>query len=586
MDGHETFKQAVQAARPGLARGLRRRRRRARRHRPLRLPPGQHAHPRDAGGPPGPRSGARRRLHRDARQHLGGERAARARAGARATGACAPGMRVLLAAAGSGFTWGASVVEWGCDEHRAAGGRVRARDRRLARHRRSDRRALAADGWPVARQLPHRRRAGATTVVAAIEAAGGTGRRARRRRRPTRRSPAQLLDAAARGARRPRAGARQQRRRPRRRPRALARRRGLADACSTRTSTPTFRLTRAALRRDDPRALRPGRQHRLGRRAARERRPGQLRGLEGGLIAFTKTVAVEVARRGVTVNAVAPGLIATDMTDGHPRGASRARSPPGAPGTPEEVAACGRLPGLRRRRLRHRKHPVRRRRPRPPESATKGTLMTQRSHREQIEKVITESLVELRRRRRRRSTATRELEALDIDSLDLAELSQIVEEQFGVELTGADVAEIKTVGDAIDLVVGAQLIEMRERRRHRRRGRHPARRRRARAATSAGPPGVCGIADGEGALLASSTRPTTSRSRRRAAPTASRSSRSSPSTEALADAGWERRGCPTTATADRLRHRHRASAASARSRPTTTPARAAARSTSRRSPCR
>lgn len=44
-------------------------------------------------------------------------------------------------------------------------------------------------------------------------------------------------------------------------------------------------------------------------------------------------------------------------------------------------------------------------------------------------------------------------ESLEIDSLDLAELSQIIEEQFGVELTSADVAEINTVGDAIDLVV-------------------------------------------------------------------------------------------------------------------------------------
>ena len=43
-------------------------------------------------------------------------------------------------------------------------------------------------------------------------------------------------------------------------------------------------------------------------------------------------------------------------------------------------------------------------------------------------------------------------EDLDVDSLDLAELSQIIEEQFGVELTSGDVAEIRTVGDAIDLV--------------------------------------------------------------------------------------------------------------------------------------
>jgi acyl carrier protein len=43
-------------------------------------------------------------------------------------------------------------------------------------------------------------------------------------------------------------------------------------------------------------------------------------------------------------------------------------------------------------------------------------------------------------------------EALDIDSLDLAELSQIVESEFGVELTSSDVASVKTVGDAIDLI--------------------------------------------------------------------------------------------------------------------------------------
>jgi len=43
-------------------------------------------------------------------------------------------------------------------------------------------------------------------------------------------------------------------------------------------------------------------------------------------------------------------------------------------------------------------------------------------------------------------------EALDIDSLDLAELSQIVQERFGVELKGSDVAGVKTVDDAIKLI--------------------------------------------------------------------------------------------------------------------------------------
>ena len=72
---------------------------------------------------------------------------------------------------------------------------------------------------------------------------------------------------------------------------------------------------------------------------------------------------------------------------------------------------------------------------------------------DQIEKVITESLVSFGADADdiNRDAA---LESLDIDSLDLAELAQIIDEKFGVELTSGDVAEIKTVGDAIDLVAG------------------------------------------------------------------------------------------------------------------------------------
>ncbi len=45
------------------------------------------------------------------------------------------------------------------------------------------------------------------------------------------------------------------------------------------------------------------------------------------------------------------------------------------------------------------------------------------------------------------------MESLDIDSLDLAELSQIAEEKYGVTLKSADADRLKTVGDAIDLIV-------------------------------------------------------------------------------------------------------------------------------------
>ncbi len=46
------------------------------------------------------------------------------------------------------------------------------------------------------------------------------------------------------------------------------------------------------------------------------------------------------------------------------------------------------------------------------------------------------------------------LESLDIDSLDLAELSQVMEEEYGVEMKSEDAAQVKTVNDAVELVVG------------------------------------------------------------------------------------------------------------------------------------
>jgi 3-oxoacyl-[acyl-carrier protein] reductase len=60
---------------------------------------------------------------------------------------------------------------------------------------------------------------------------------------------------------------------------------------------------------------------------------------KAGLIGMTKTVAVEVARRGVTVNAIAPGLIDTDMTAGLSSELLRA-VPARRAGSPEDVAAC------------------------------------------------------------------------------------------------------------------------------------------------------------------------------------------------------------------------------------------------------
>ena len=73
--------------------------------------------------------------------------------------------------------------------------------------------------------------------------------------------------------------------------------------------------------------------------------PGQINycASKAGLIGMTKSLAKELGGRGITVNAVAPGYIATDMTAALPEAAREAMlssSPAGRPGTPEDVAAA------------------------------------------------------------------------------------------------------------------------------------------------------------------------------------------------------------------------------------------------------
>lgn len=44
------------------------------------------------------------------------------------------------------------------------------------------------------------------------------------------------------------------------------------------------------------------------------------------------------------------------------------------------------------------------------------------------------------------------LEELDVDSLDLAEFAQIIDEELGVRLEGKDLKDVKIVGDVVDLI--------------------------------------------------------------------------------------------------------------------------------------
>jgi acyl carrier protein len=45
------------------------------------------------------------------------------------------------------------------------------------------------------------------------------------------------------------------------------------------------------------------------------------------------------------------------------------------------------------------------------------------------------------------------LDSVDVDSLDLVELTQVVEETYKIDLENADFKKIKTVGDVVDLVI-------------------------------------------------------------------------------------------------------------------------------------
>ena len=50
-------------------------------------------------------------------------------------------------------------------------------------------------------------------------------------------------------------------------------------------------------------------------------------------------------------------------------------------------------------------------------------------------------------------SADAEFEALDVDSLDLVELAQIVEDDYGFQLKGEDMEGVKSVRQAVDLVM-------------------------------------------------------------------------------------------------------------------------------------
>jgi 3-oxoacyl-[acyl-carrier protein] reductase len=114
------------------------------------------------------------------------------------------------------------------------------------------------------------------------------------------------------------------------------------DAVIQTDLSAAFRLTRRALR--PMMRARQGRIVNVSSVVGLRANPGQANysAAKAGLIALTKTSAVEVARRGITINAVAPGLIETDMMAGASADLVE-HIPARRVGTPEEVAACVRF---------------------------------------------------------------------------------------------------------------------------------------------------------------------------------------------------------------------------------------------------
>jgi 3-oxoacyl-[acyl-carrier protein] reductase len=115
------------------------------------------------------------------------------------------------------------------------------------------------------------------------------------------------------------------------------------DAVIETDLTAAFRFTRRALKA--MMRARTGRIINISSVVGLRANPGQANysAAKAGLIALTKTSAVEVARRGVTINAVAPGLIDTEMTAELSGKGLLEAVPARRAGTPEEVAACVRF---------------------------------------------------------------------------------------------------------------------------------------------------------------------------------------------------------------------------------------------------
>ncbi len=77
--------------------------------------------------------------------------------------------------------------------------------------------------------------------------------------------------------------------------------------------------------------------------------------------------------------------------------------------------------------------------------------MPETASKDQIETRVIDALVEFGEERENLNPQAR-FENLDVDSLDLVELAQIVEDEYGIEIADSDLDKIETVADVVELI--------------------------------------------------------------------------------------------------------------------------------------
>ena len=243
-----------------------------------------------------------------------------------------------------------------------------------------------------------------------------------------------------------------------------------ADALSMRLSdedwtrvldvnlTAAFRLTRAAL--GPMMRQRFGRVINVSSVSGLRANPGQANyaASKAGLIAFTRTVAVG-GRPSRSHGERGGSRADRDRADPGRHleriGRSARRDPGKAPGESRGGRRLHPLSGLRRGLLRDRGGAAHRRRHvRLINPTEKGRPMTTAT-KEQVTERVTAALVEFGEEPENVKPNSR-FEDLDIDSLDLVELAQVIEDDYGIEITDTDMDKIATVKDAVDFVTERQ----------------------------------------------------------------------------------------------------------------------------------